>query len=144
MIEIVSPARPSHAVDVMQRPNPGQLSEDLCTPDMVQTLNSQGTTWAVLIDGTCVAIGAVYPVWKGRAIVLGFLGAHAGPAMTTMTRRIRKELKALEVDYPRLEAYVARHYKDGHRWIRLLGFTREGLMKKFAHGQDYVLYSRVK
>lgn len=42
-----------------------------------------------------------------------------------------------------MEAYAERNHAEAHRWLKLLGFKSEGLMRKFYNGRDYVLYAKV-
>ena len=112
------------------------------TPATLFGAAQMGETWHVLLDGKVVAFGGHFPAWAGRNVVWGYLSKDAGPAIRAMTRYIRAELEAASVQ--RFEAYVARNFKSGHRWIRLLGFKSEGTLRKIAHGTDYTMYARVK
>lgn len=141
MIEFVTPLKPSMALDItLQR---GQMKQARLSPDALFGLDRAGPTWGVLLNGKPVAVGGHVPAWKGRTILWGYLGAECGPALIVMTREVRKQIKAMELEFPRMEAYAERHHKEGHRWLRLLGFKKEGAMRKFCHGVDYTLYSRV-
>ncbi len=123
-------------------PHEGQKAQAPLSPDNLYALVKSGPAWAVRLDGKLVAIGGHTPVWQGRTILWGYLGADCGPALRAMTRRIAAEVEALAVEFPRIEAYAERNHAQGVRWLRLLGFQREGLMRKFANGRDYHLYAR--
>lgn len=82
-------------------------------------------------------------MWPGRTILWGYLGADCGRALPVMTKEIRRQIRGMAVEFPRMEAYAERHHAEGHRWLKLLGFKQEGLMRKFYNGRDYVLYAKV-
>lgn len=124
-------------------PQPAQRRQSPCTPDSLFRLIQSGPVWAVRLDGKLVALCGHTPMWQGRTAAWAFLGADSGPAMVQITRATRRLFDDLRVEFPRIEAYVDRHHEEGHRWMRLLGFKKEGLMRKFANGIDYVMYARV-
>lgn len=140
MIEIAPGVRPTMALELV--PSAFQARATPITPELVYQLGKAGPGWSVRIDGQLVALGGYTELWHGRAALWGFLGAHCRPAMVAMTRRVRAEIEAL--DYERVEAYVALSHVEGHRWIRMLGFQREGTMRRFSRGMDYTLYARVR
>ena len=142
MIEFSGPARPSMALEL--EVNKGQLKQARLSPDNLFRLAAAGPSWAVHLDGKLVAVGGHTPAWPGRTIIWGYLGQDCGPALTVMTREVRRQLAVLEIEFPRIEAYAERNHLEGHRWLKLLGLRQEGMMRKFCHGADYALYSRVK
>lgn len=140
MTEFFTGIRPSMALELDL--NAGQIGEASLTPHNLYQLQATGPAWHVRRDGALVALGGYTPVWEGRAVVWGYLGANSGPSMAAMTRKVRAELDALALEFPRIEAYASRNYGAASRWLNLLGFRREGLMRKFAGGRDYFLYAR--
>ena len=77
---------------------------------------------------------------QGRYCVGCFLSEHAGeffPEMRTLILRLFDFYGAL-----RYEAICRTDFKNGHRMLVLLGFEREGTMKKFIDGVNYDLYAR--
>jgi hypothetical protein len=141
MIEFSQDVRPSMALEL--EPHSGQERQAPLTATNLFRLVSSGPAWAVRLDGKLVAVGGHNPVWPGRTILWGYLGADCGPALPAMTREVLRQIKALEIEFPRMEAYAERHHKAGHRWLRLLGFKHEGVMRKFCNGVDYSMYARV-
>lgn len=141
MIEVGADVRPSMAV--LLTPHEAQAKQAELTPDNLLALLRSGPAWWVRWNGRLVALGGLSVMWQGRAAVWGYLGGDAGPAMVCMTREVEKQLRAFAMDFPRIEAYVQRNHEAGHRWIRMLGFQKEGVMRKFANDHDYVMYARV-
>ena len=142
MIEFSSDVRPSMALEL--EPHQGQKLQAPLSPDNLYALTSAGPAWAVRLDGKLVAIGGHTPLWPGRTALWGYLAGDCGPALPVMTRRVRKEVAALAVEFSRIEAYAERHHEQGNRWLLMLGFKKEGVMRKFANNRDYVLYARTR
>jgi hypothetical protein len=141
MIEFSTELRPSMALEL--EPHEGQAKQYPLTPTNLYELLSRGPAWAVRLNGKLVAVGGHTPIWAGRTVLWGYLGADCGPALPTMTREVLRQIKTIKVEFPRIEAYADRHHKAGNRWLRILGFKHEGVMRKFCNGVDYSLYSRV-
>jgi RimJ/RimL family protein N-acetyltransferase len=134
---------PSMALDLADKLQPEQKLVATLTPGNLYTLVKSGPAWAVKRDGAIVALAGYTELWPGRAVVWGYLGSNAGPSMSAMTRFMRAEMAKVHLVCPRVEAYADRHHPAAHRWLKLLGFKREGLMRKFAGGRDFALYARV-
>lgn len=124
-------------------PHQGQAGQAPLSSDNLFALIRTGPAWAVRLDGRVVAIGGHTPVWPGRTILWGYLGADCGPALAVMTKEIRRQVRDMLVEFPRMEAYAERNHAEAHRWLKLLGFKSEGLMRKFYNDRDYVLYAKV-
>ncbi len=141
MIEFTRDVRPSMALQL--EPHQGQAGQAPLSSDNLFALIRTGPAWAVRLDGRVVAIGGHTPVWPGRTILWGYLGADCGPALAVMTKEIRRQVRDMLVEFPRMEAYAERNHAEAHRWLKLLGFKSEGLMRKFYNDRDYVLYAKV-
>ncbi len=140
MIEFGEGTRPSMALEL--EPHDGQKNEAPLTPDNLFALGQQGPSWHVRLNGRIVAVGGYILAWEGRAILWGYLGANAGPAMPAMTREIKRQLVLAGI--PRYEAYAEVRHAAGRRWLKLLGFRKEsGAMRKFMLGRDYIMFARV-
>lgn len=140
MTEFFSGVSPSMALELELAP--GQRGEAAPTPYNLYQLQRAGPSWHVRRNGELVALGGYTPVWEGRVVVWGYLGVNSGPSMPAMTRKVKTELDALALEFSRIEAYASRNYGAASRWLVLLGFRREGLMRKFAAGRDYFMYAR--
>jgi hypothetical protein len=100
--------------------------------------------YSALVDGRVVACGGFLTMWKNRAQVWAILAADIGPdAMKEVHFAVKRGL-AIRTE-SRIEGVCDTNFINGHRWLRALGFTREGTMKKYtAEGRDCDLYARVK
>jgi len=113
------------------------LSTDL-TP-----LSDQGLAWTVEHDDVVLGIGGLLPQWDNRAIVWALLAANIGHHFPAIHRSVRRFLVASP--YRRIEAHVDVGFKEGIRWMKMLGFECEAYMKAFRpDGADMLLFSRVR
>ena len=140
MTEFFEGITPSMALEIEL--NLGQKGEAAPTPDNLYQLQRAGPSWHVRKDGKLMAMGGYTVIWPGRVAVWGYLGVDSGPSMAAMTRKVRRTLDDLALEFPRIEAYASRNYGAASRWLVLLGFRREGLLRKFADGRDYFMYAR--
>lgn len=109
---------------------------------MVSRAIETGQAWAA-VDGTApLALGGLSPQTDTRAVVWGVLSDSIGANMTLIHREVRRRLAVAA--FERIEAHIALDHDEGHRWIRLLGFEQEGVMRKFFQGRDFALYARVR
>jgi RimJ/RimL family protein N-acetyltransferase len=67
----------------------------------------------------------------------------AGQHFFMIHKAVRRAL--LFHNYRRVETAVASDFEQGHRWMSMLGFEREGRMRAFTpDGRDCDLYARVQ
>ena len=95
------------------------------------------------VDGSILAIMGITPIWHERAVAWGLLSDSIGASMTAVHRSVLRGLDGLFV-VKRLEAYVAVDHTEGFRWMRMLGFEQEGVMRSFHEDKDFALFARVK
>lgn len=121
----------------------GQAQQHALTPDNLRVLAAQGSVWAAKSNGKLIAVMGHTPVWSGRTVMWAYLTEDCGRVMLALTRAISAEIRRMAVDFSRIEAYAEAHHTEGNRWLRLLGFNAEGVMRKFCNGIDYNLYAKV-
>jgi len=104
----------------------------------------QESSFTVMADGRAVACGGVLPIWNDRAMVWAIMAQDAGKYMGAITRAAKSILEA--APYNRIEADTLCEFKEGHRWLRMLGFTLEAerLRAYRGDGVDCALYARVR
>jgi hypothetical protein len=98
-------------------------------------------SFTALFDGKPLACGGVVEHYQGRF--------EASDEMSPRTFRgvhgaVKRFLDALPAR--RVEAYVEHSFRNGHRWMRALGFEMEAprLRKYWPDGRDATLYVRVR
>jgi len=97
-----------------------------------------------LVDGEPIAVAGITPLWENRGLCWCFMGAKAGPHFVQITK-VALDLLDL-APYRRIEADTPCEFKQGHRWLRMLGFQMEAERMR-AHrvdGGDSALYARVR
>ena len=102
-----------------------------------------GFAWTGEVDGEIIVVGGLEPVWNDRAIAFAFMFANAGPHFLTIHRAVKSFLD--QAPFRRIEATIDVGFKAGARWMKMLGFELEGLMKAYRpDGADMLLYAKVK
>lgn len=93
-----------------------------------------------------VGCAGLYPIWQGRAYLWAFISKNATASdLLGGTKFALKWLDRMFMSssFNRIETAVLADFDAGHRWVTMLGFEKEGLMKKYdPNGLDYVLYAR--
>lgn len=134
--------RPEHLPRFRLQRAQAEAASLLETPDYAASL-ANDYAWTGLVAGCVAGVGGVLPQWRGRAVAWAlisetltahnFLRAH---------HKVRDVLAAAHRDgWHRIETTVDSGFDAGHRWVRALGFTPEGLMRAYSpEGRDHVLY----
>lgn len=89
-----------------------------------------------------LGLGGIAEEWTDRGLVWGLLAGGIGATMTPIHRIVRRALDTSSLR--RIEAHVAIEHEAGLRWIEMLGFEREGVMRAFWQGRDFALYAKVR
>ena len=140
MIDII-PAHPALLDFIDVQPQQVAACGPFTRDDLARAM--QGGFAFAAVDGSRVlAIGGVYTAWEDRGVVWGLLSGSIRASMLPMHRAVSRGL-ALS-SHRRIEAYIVDDHAEGHRWIKMLGFEREGCMRRFWRGRDYDLYAPVK
>lgn len=100
-------------------------------------------------DGEILASFGVWPLWPAVGRAWAMLSEEVlRDYPLTLHRSVSQLLPFLEErdEYRRLEATIRQGHSAGHRWIRHLGFRREGLMQNYGIGGtiSYHLYARIR
>ncbi len=121
------------------------LAETDWTPE---SMEGQPHSFSWFRDDLLLGVSSVSLIWPGRAQVNLLLSENVHRIdMLFLTRQLRSYLDVLQADrnYQRCECSVLEEFKQGHRWIKMLGFTSEGLMRSYdVSGRDHRLYARIK
>ena len=122
-------------------------------------LAEKGLVWTAEHDGAIIGCAALYPFpnaaagelaclavhpqWENRATAFALLSDDSGTHFPAIHSAVVEFLD--NASYRRIEATVDVGFKQGHRWIKMLGFELEGYMKAYRpDGADMLLYARVK
>ena len=106
-------------------------------------LAEKGLVWTAEHDGAIMGIAGVEPQWENRATAFALLSDDSGTHFPAIHSAVVEFLD--NAPYRRIEATVDVGFKQGHRWIKMLGFELEGYMRAYRpDGADMLLYARIK
>lgn len=112
----------------------------------MDALCRSGRSWA-MVDGCghVVACAGVIPMWDGRAHAWALVGERPKRShLLALTRTMLNHLRMLNAEYRRIDICVDTHWRNAHRWAKMLGFEREGTMKAYnPDGRDFDSYARI-
>lgn len=138
MIETV-PFRAEHLATLTPQPEQRAEWEAALAAEM------EGDGWSVRQDNKTLACAVLIGLGDGRAAVLAFIGADAGPHIVTVFR-VADRMFDMSA-YRRIEATVLAGFAAGMRWMGLLRFeleTPKGMRKFGPGGETYLLYARIR
>lgn len=105
-----------------------------------------GQSYAAIKHGTVICLAGFIPHTRHSALVWLILSNHANRHLFYITKEISDFLKSS--CYNRIETPVLRSFKQGHRWLKMLGFVNEtqclGMRNYGYHQETYDLYSLCK
>jgi len=140
MIDLV-PARPE-MVSIIQAQRAQLATGQTMSREQVAAAIDAGVSLACVQGARILAFGGIAEQWPGRGILWGLLTDSIGATFTPVHRIVRRALDTTALK--RVEAHVDVNHAEAVRWIELLGFTREGVMRSFWNGYDFALYARVR
>lgn len=106
-------------------------------------LSEIGLAWTFDNDGEILGIAVILPQWENRAVMVALMSENAGPHFHKIHKAALRFVKACGIR--RLEAVVDVGFDAGERWVKMLGFRHEGLMKAYRpDGADMNLFARVQ
>jgi hypothetical protein len=105
------------------------------------------TLWSntVFKDGRPICCGGVIAQRADYGILWSFVGSDVTPHDFPLLHRLVKAFVGA-LPFRRLEMHVDCGFRNGHRWAKALGFTKEAeRMRGFLlNGGDAAMYARVK
>ena len=112
-------------------------------PEHARKLALQAVARSFRYGDLIVGIVGMDRKWQGCGSLWAVFRPEAGAHMLGITRDCMKLME--EFSERRMEAHVLDGFMAGHKWMRILGFKPEGLMRKWSpFGEDCWLYARVK
>lgn len=112
------------------------------TEDYALALAAAGPAITATVDGEPVACCGIARAQFNTGVLWGFVGESAGRNMLRLHRAASRFIGALPMT--RIESTVEQGFAPGCRWLELLGFESEGLMRKYGpDGSNHLRYARV-
>ena len=113
------------------------------TPEYLAALKQAGPAVTVEADGEPICCGGVATTGFGMGMLWAFVSAQAAHRLVRIDRVARRLLEV--ADLRRIEATTEQDFRQGCRWLELLGFQSEGIMRKYGpDGSDHVRYALVR
>ena len=142
MTTVIVPYEPAHLLEIDLQEGQEYTRHNLNWRVAEQLVGPYSYT--AMRDGKAVAVFGALKLWENRALIWSFLGKDAGPSLTVIHRLAKEALDALP--FRRVEADTPCEFKQGHRWLRMLGFKLEAecMEAYLPHGGDSALYARVR
>lgn len=138
----IIPFKPEHLETLSLQPAQMVFSQYF-DPAYGPALVAGGPCFTGVHEGAIVGCSGVVKQWDNRAVAWALLSDHSGKHFPRIHKAVKRFLDT--VDFKRVEAFVDYDFDQGHRWIRMLGFKPEGVMRCFTpEGKDAVLYARIK
>lgn len=134
--------RPEHLPALRLQRAQAEAASLLETPDYAASL-ANGYAWSGLVDERIAGVGGILPQWRGRAVAWALISERlTAHSFLRAHHKVRTVLADAHRDgWRRIETTVDAGFDAGHRWVRALGFTPEGLMRAYSpEGRDHVLY----
>ncbi len=106
--------------------------------------HENGISFTGIVDGRIITCGGVIPTYKGNATAWQVPSIYVKDVSREYARACRQWLDKVQSDYEfhRLETVCL---DDGlhNRWMRFLGFEREGVKRQWVNKTDYVMWGRL-
>ena len=104
-------------------------------------LSGYGPTLTALADGRPIACAGIASPGFGIGTLWAVVAKDAGPHFVALDRCVRRFLSIPKLR--RIEATSEVSFAQGCRWLELLGFQSEGILRKYGpKGEDHMRYSR--
>lgn len=141
-MEIV-PFKASHLRAMSLQSSQAYFGNEIAKPGYGEMLEASGEAFSGIHNGMVVGCAGVVTIWENRAYIWALLSPESGRHFVQIHKAVRDKLATLP--HHRIEAAVDTNFAAGIRWIEMLGFEREGMMRKYTpNGMDSYLYARVK
>jgi hypothetical protein len=139
----IIPFEPSHLRGLILQESQAWMSPML-KQDYGAYLKNSGPCFTAAHEDRVLVCSGLVNVWENRAIAWALMSADAGRSFVRIFRAIRSFLDLQDIR--RIEATVDANFDQGHRLMRMLGFTLETpepMRSYLPDGRDCHLYARV-
>lgn len=119
------------------------FGDTLDQPGYGEFLERAGPAWTAFDDVGVIGCGGIMYEHQTLGTAWTLLTPRSGSFMTPLHRYARRALT--QCPLVRVQAHVDPGFAPAVRWIEMLGFVREGLLRKFTpQGRDMLLFARVR
>ena len=116
----------------------------LAHKEHLETLEKSSIACTGIINGVVMACGGVSPFMNGNAEIWLIPSMHLKEDSFLFARHLRRWLFGVREDLALTRMQTACIDDDLHcNWMMFLGFEKEGTMRKYHNGKDYIMWGRV-
>ncbi len=128
-------------------PQDTQIMDIADMSDELATALESPWAWTLSTEGVILSCMGLQKVWEGRAVAWCVFSRHVKPQHFFGFRTgARNFIDAAlnRAGYRRIEASVMVDFPDAVRWVKLLGFHEECVMRNYSPRGDAYLVARVE
>lgn len=108
--------------------------------EYLYTLERLGPAISAEVNGRIIACAGI-ATWIGMGTLWAFVAQDAGSYFVRLDRCVRRLIEIPKLR--RIEASTEVDFSQGCRWLEILGFQSEGVMRKYGpNGEDHMRYAR--
>lgn len=135
----IKPYEPEHLSQIdFQSSQIGLLDNQ--NDDYAISLKNAGPAYTAFVGDKIICCAGLSLMWDNRAIGWVKLSKDSGRNFVAIHKAVKLIIDS--ANCRRVEAYVASDFKQGKRWVKMLGMSYEGKMKAFSpDGRDHNLYA---
>lgn len=132
------PYRAEHLIELSKRTNHQNLSIE-----MAREFEREFFSYSGMAGDRVIFCGGFHEYWPGRVESWCVIANDARAEFLALFKMVKKKIES--VPFRRIESVIKLDFKEGHRWMRLLGFKKEAeVMRGYGPmGEDFALYARV-
>lgn len=140
---IARPWKPGDTGRIDLQPAQEYLRDVVTLEVDLSDLAEAGMAWTAEHDGEVLAIWGVSPEWEGRATCWAVVGKNAGRHFVSIHRECVRFLDRMP--FRRIETQVDVGFREGVRWMKMLGFEMEAYLRAFRpDGADMLQFARIR
>lgn len=140
MITVI-PFQPQHLSMIDFQPSQVGIM-DVVGDEYAISLKESGPCYTGMDGDRVVCCAGLSIMWDNRAIGWVKMSKHAGKDLRFIHKAVQDIID--NAGFRRVEAYVDSSFKEGKRWVKMLGMQYEGTMRAFGpDGRDHDLYARI-
>ena len=116
----------------------------LANNEHLEALEKGSIACTGIVNGVVMCCGGVSPFLNGNAEIWLIPSVYLETETMSFSRHLRRWLFGVRDDLALTRMQTACLDDDLHnQWMTFLGFEKEGVMKKYHNGTDYVMWGRV-
>jgi hypothetical protein len=137
------PFRPEHLAQIRLTERDMKLMVGINPLPMLQA----GPAFTLLNEKSVIAIGGIAMLWRGVGEAWAIPSTEVEKHPLAFHRVIKKMIDIIQQNknLHRVQASINEDHEKSHKWVKALGFKREGKMNGYGpNGENFIRYARVR